>query len=410
MRLLFQIIAALVILPVAASAQELSRYWNTDNTCSAYDDWQGAEDILFIWTGECSSSNLANGHGIAIFLSESTHFAFVYTGEMDRGYMSGLSRVEWVTKLGQIDHSPQSNFFTLGFSNGGLAGTANFEGGKLNGEAYFITNDYLIIRRLYEDNTAIQQDEMEVWDDVFSYVKVLNDISDLDTHLGHDNCSSAEHLFRASGALRRIYPDIYNPSNVYSLSSLPIRQSQLAGELYECARWGDLTNQNSFLSISYLSELRLNEVDGARRALYAIEHQTCSQHDHEIPLTACQNRISDIEEMEIHSSTLGIDYASIFQFPLSHIMSAHEDDFIQYVVRLVGDRKEDPLGYAAGRWVDLLTDVVEGAITGSSEGILKKAAPDILISWGTHLDPNHPTYGLLEAIGDSFRLDQHLEQ
>lgn len=112
----------------------------------------------------------------------------------------------------------------------------------------------------------------------------------------------------------------------------------------------------------------------------------------------------DFSDIPYRESELGIDYKTLADFPVSHMLSQGEAEWMKNA------SAEDEYGEdAAEAWGhETVAFVGEGRVSKAMIEDLRLFTPNMLLSFG-RIDPNHPKYMLLAAEGDSFQLDQYLQ-
>lgn len=108
----------------------------------------------------------------------------------------------------------------------------------------------------------------------------------------------------------------------------------------------------------------------------------------------------DFSDIPYRESELGIDYRVLADFPVDHMLSQGEAEWMQNAPERFGEEM------AIGFWKNFSEVIGEGTVSDSIVNGLKNFAPNMLLSFA-RLPARHPKYGLIESYGRLFQLEQY---
>lgn len=107
----------------------------------------------------------------------------------------------------------------------------------------------------------------------------------------------------------------------------------------------------------------------------------------------------DFSDIPYRESELGIDYHALADFPVDHMLSQGEAEWMENAGERYGER-------ASVFWNRFAPLIGEGRVSESIIDGLKNYSPNMLLSFA-RLPARHPKYGLIEAAASLFQLEQY---
>lgn len=123
----------------------------------------------------------------------------------------------------------------------------------------------------------------------------------------------------------------------------------------------------------------------------------------DVELQALHYDEADFADIPYIESTLGIDYRALADFPVSHMLSHGEAEWLE---NARADYGEDTVEAWA---VSTAPFIGQGRVSEAMIEEMRAYTPHMLLSF-IRLDANDDKYGYLEVLGRNFRLDQVLEK
>lgn len=108
----------------------------------------------------------------------------------------------------------------------------------------------------------------------------------------------------------------------------------------------------------------------------------------------------DFSDIPYRESELGIDYHALADFPVSHMLSQGEAEFMENASPVFGDETAQIWGH------DMAVEIGAGRVSEFTVNDMKEFTPNMLLSFA-RLPANHPRYGLIEAAARLFQLEQY---
>lgn len=143
-------------------------------------------------------------------------------------------------------------------------------------------------------------------------------------------------------------------------------------------------------------------ITGAVVATAGLAQQALADEVTQVAEVVSEDDFSDIPYRE---SELGIDYHALADFPVDHMLSQGEAEWME--------NASDPDEYgedAAEAWGHEMAPYIgEGRVSEFMIDEMKSYTPNMLLSFA-RLPVNHPKYGLIEAYGREFQLDQYIQK
>lgn len=118
---------------------------------------------------------------------------------------------------------------------------------------------------------------------------------------------------------------------------------------------------------------------------------------------AADYRAEDFADIPYRESEIGIDYHALADFPVDHMLSQGEVEWMENASEMFGDQTAETWGHYVA------PEIGSGRVAEYTVQGMKDFTPKMLLSFA-RLAPNEPRYGILREAGKLFELEEGLKK